>query len=409
MDITNKIQLTYTPEPVQGFITAGIHSGIKSDPTALDLGLIYCENTVAAAGVFTTNVAKAAPVTLNQEHLKCSTPKAILINSGNANACTGEQGINDAIKSSMWVATALGLKKEDVLISSTGIIGVPLPMDALEKGIPELASSLSSDQIGQTAEAIMTTDTFSKAVTVTFEIDGKPGQITGIAKGSGMIHPNMATMLGFIMTDVSISSEQLNQSLKNITDVSFNMISVDGDTSTNDMVLALASGASDAPIVNTENSSAVFKKALTLACTELAKLIAKDGEGATKLLEMEVVGATSIQDASLAAKAVIASSLVKSAFFGNDANWGRILCAMGYSGAEFDPQKVDLSISSKQSSIQLMKSGTPVVFDEDNALQVLSTDSIHILADMNQGSSKATAWGCDLTYDYVKINGEYRS
>jgi glutamate N-acetyltransferase/amino-acid N-acetyltransferase len=406
---TSKQSLKFEPVPVNGFLYGGIHCGIKANSSTLDLALIHCPEAVASAGVFTQNITKAAPVTVSQLHLSEGIPKTILINSGNANACTGEQGLMDANQSADLVASHLGLAKSEVLISSTGIIGVPMPMDAMKTGIGTICASLKSESIDKAADAIMTTDTYSKSVSLTVEIDGSEILISGIAKGSGMIHPNMATMLGFVMTDASVSSELLETCLKEATTKSFNMISVDGDTSTNDMVIAMASGAAQSkPIIN-DQSILQFKDAMVTVCTELAKLIASDGEGATKLLEMCVSGARSYNDAALAAKSVISSSLVKSAFFGNDANWGRIICAMGYSGAQFDPQNVALEIESEKGKIELMSAGAPLPFDENHALEVLSSGVVKISATLEEGDHDATAWGCDLTYEYVKINGEYRS
>ncbi len=405
----NSIKILEQTKPIKGFLTSGIHAGIKNGDLNLDMGLIYCDKTVASAGVFTRNVTKAAPVTVSKSNLEKDTAKAILINSGNANACTGKQGFNDALECVKLIASHLDISEKEVLVSSTGIIGVPLPMDVIKPGIKNLVSNLDEQNIANLSKSIMTTDTFEKSITVQFDLHGKIGHVTGVAKGSGMIHPNMATMLGFLLTDVTISSQLLSESLQESTGKSFNMISVDGDTSTNDMVLALASGAEGAPSIETANDLKIFKEALLLASIELSKLIAKDGEGATKLLEMTITGAPSQSDASLAAKAVISSSLVKSAFFGNDANWGRIICAMGYSGAQFDPDKVSLRIESQNGSLHLMSEGSPIVFDESHALHVLSTESVSIIADLDQGDHQATAWGCDLTYEYVKINGEYRS
>lgn len=402
-------KLEYKPLPVEGFKAAGIHSGIKAKPDMLDLALIYCENAAAGAGVFTQNITKAAPVSITEEHLSQAVPKAILINSGNANACTGTQGMADAIASAKVTAETLGIEANEVLIASTGIIGVPMPMDVVLSGIQSISSKLSEDGIGKASTAIMTTDTFEKAVSIEVELGGKKGRITGISKGSGMIHPNMATMLGFVMTDMAVDDAYLKALLKKVAAKSFNMISVDGDTSTNDMVLALSSASENAPSIESDADKAVFDEAFSTVCIELAKLIAKDGEGATKLLECCVSSASTETDAALAAKSVISSSLVKSAFFGSDANWGRIICAMGYSGSSFTPEKVDLKMVSKNGEIELMKAGAPVPFDEDHALKVLSADTIQILAELNEGDCSATAWGCDLTYEYVKINGEYRS
>lgn len=401
--------IEYAPTQVSGFLSNGIHCGIKKSPESMDLSLIYCPDPSGVAGVFTQNVTKAAPVSLSEKNLILGLPKAILINSGNANACTGEQGQVDADNSAALLADQLNIHKDEVLISSTGIIGVPLPMQAVEKGIKDIAVNLVDASFKNACQAIMTTDTYSKSVTASFEIGGKAGRITGIAKGSGMIHPNMATMLGFIMTDANVDSDTLQALLSEGTEKSFNMISVDGDTSTNDMVIAIASGQSTAPTILSKESKDQFQTVFNAVAIELAKLIAADGEGATKLLEMTVEGAKTYNDAALASKAVISSSLVKAAFFGKDANWGRIICAMGYSGARFKPDKVDLQISSENGILPLMKNGAPLLFDEDFALKVLTPDTIKVVANLNDGNQTATAWGCDLTYEYVKINGEYRS
>lgn len=409
MNLQSEYDIKFEPVPVNGFLYSGVHCGIKADMNKLDMALIHCPEAVASAGVFTQNVTKAAPVTLSQLHLSEGIAKAILINSGNANACTGEQGFEDANQSAKLVASHLGISHTEVLVSSTGIIGVPMPMPAITLGIGSVCAALNSESISKTAAAIMTTDTYSKSVSLTVSIDGTDIQISGIAKGSGMIHPNMATMLGFIMTDANVSTDLLEKCLKEATDKSFNMISVDGDTSTNDMVIAMASGAAQTKPISGDASAQKFQDAFVNVCVELAKLIASDGEGATKLLEMSVLGAQTYNDAALAAKSVISSSLVKAAFFGNDANWGRIICALGYSGAKFDPQKVDLSIASDKGNLKLMSAGAPITFDEDQALEVLSADKIKITALLNDGDFNATAWGCDLTYEYVKINGEYRS
>jgi len=403
-----KYKIEYKASHVDGFQSAGIHCGIKKN-NLKDLGLIYCPAPSGVAGVFTQNVTKAAPVTLSENHLSQTLPKAILINSGNANACTGIQGSVDALKSAECLAKQLGINTNEVLVSSTGIIGVPLPMQHLGAGILKISTTLTNSDFEDVSTAIMTTDTYSKSVTATFTIDGREGRITGIAKGSGMIHPNMATMLGFMMTDVQIDSDTLQSLLSETTNKSFNMISVDGDTSTNDMVLAMASGAKHAPKILSQSSKEQFQEVFHALSVELAKLIASDGEGATKLLEMTVKGARSYEDAAKASKSVISSSLVKAAFFGKDANWGRIICAMGYSGALFEPDKVDLQLKSENGILQLMKNGSPLSFNEDHALDVLSPDTILIQANLNDGAYSATAWGCDLTYDYVKINAEYRS
>jgi len=395
--------------PIQGFNGAALHSGVKRKRK--DLALIYSEIPCVSAGVFTQNITKAAPVVVSEKNNQSSSTKAIVINSGNANACTGQQGFIDAEIMIKETASALNIYPDEVLLASTGIIGVPLQMGKITAGIKACAPLLAKDTLDQVAEGIKTTDTFEKKASVTFIADETTITLTGMAKGSGMIHPNMATMLGFILTDCPISKPLLQQALSDVVKDSFNMVSVDGDTSTNDMVLALSNGsATMATIVNDTNENYLtFKSALKLLCEDLSKQIAKDGEGASKLLEVNLQGAKSEEDAKLCAKSVISSSLVKAAFFGNDANWGRILCSLGYSGGQFTPEKVDLHFESINGSVTLMNAGVPVQFCEEQALKVLSTEEINIHINLNDGEHSATAWGCDLTYDYVKINGEYRT
>lgn len=390
-----------------GYSYAGIHAGLKKRKK--DMALIVSDRMATSAAAFTTNVVKAAPVIYDMGILKGGKAQAILVNSGNANACTGTRGLEDAGHSAALVAHELGIPEDAVFVSSTGVIGVPLDMERIEGGIKELATSLGGDPI-PAAEAILTTDTKTKLASVEVEIDGKSVTISGMAKGSGMIHPNMATMLCFIITDAEIGHEALQKLLgKGISD-SFNMISVDGDTSTNDSVIVLANGASGCGEIEEGSTAyAAFAAAFDQVLGELARQIVKDGEGASRFIEMRVTGASSKADARTLARAVISSSLVKAAFFGADANWGRILCAMGYSGASFNPDLVDLDFISAKGKIRVLEGGVPLPFDEDEAKAILLEKEVAVLADCHQGDGEAVAWGCDLTYDYVKINGDYRS
>ena len=390
-----------------GYSYAGIHAGLKKRKK--DMALIVSDRMATSAAAFTTNVVKAAPVIYDMGILKGGKAQAILVNSGNANACTGTRGLEDAGHSAALIAHELGIPEDAVFVSSTGVIGVPLDMERIEGGIKELATSLGGDPI-PAAEAILTTDTKTKLASVEVEIDGKSVTISGMAKGSGMIHPNMATMLCFIITDATIGHEALQKLLgKGICD-SFNMISVDGDTSTNDSVIVLANGASGCGEIEEGSTAyAAFAAAFDQVLGELARQIVKDGEGASRFIEMRVTGASSKADARTLARAVISSSLVKAAFFGADANWGRILCAMGYSGASFNPDLVDLDFISAKGKIRVLEGGVPLPFDEDEAKAILLEKEVAVLADCHQGDGEAVAWGCDLTYDYVKINGDYRS
>ena len=378
----------------KGFYGAGDHVGIKKEKK--DLALIYSEVDALAVGTFTQNVVKAAPVLWDKMVVEnYDSARVIAINSGVANACTGDEGIYNNELFASKVADNFGVKKEEVLICSTGVIGKQLPMDKIIEGIAKVKALLNDDQkSGEiVAQSIMTTDTKPKHIAVTIELGGKIVTIGACCKGSGMIHPNMATMLGFITTDCNISKELLNKALKEVITDTFNMVSVDRDTSTNDTVLLLANGLANNEKITSENDDYYkFKEALYYVSEYLAKAIAGDGEGATKLLEVQVHGANSIKQAKVIAKSVCTSPLVKTAVYGNDANWGRLLCAMGYSGEEFDPYNVDLSIASEHGTLQLVTKG-------------MATDYI----DIHNGEYKATAWGCDLTYDYVKINADYRS
>ena len=395
----------------KGFYGAGGHVGIKKEKK--DLALIYREVDALAVGTFTQNVVKAAPVLWDKMVVEnYDSARVIAINSGVANACTGDEGIYNNELFASKVADNFGVKKEEVLICSTGVIGKQLPMDKIIEGSAKVKALLNNDQkSGEiVAQSIMTTDTKPKHIAVTIELGGKIVTIGACCKGSGMIHPNMATMLGFITTDCNISKELLNKALKEIIADTFNMVSVDRDTSTNDTVLLLANGLANNEKITSENDDYYkFKEALYYVNEYLAKAIAGDGEGATKLLEVQVHGANSIKQAKVIAKSVCTSPLVKTAVYGNDANWGRFLCAMGYSGEEFDPYNVDLSIASEYGTLQLVTKGMATDYSEELATKILSSSEVKAIIDIHNGEYKATAWGCDLTYDYVKINADYRS
>ena len=395
----------------KGFYGAGDHVGIKKEKK--DLALIYSEVDALAVGTFTQNVVKAAPVLWDKMVVEnYDSARVIAINSVVANACTGDEGIYNNELFASKVADNFGVKKEEVLICSTGVIGKQLPMDKIIEGIAKVKALLNDDQkSGEiVAQSIMTTDTKPKHIAVTIELGGKIVTIGACCKGSGMIHPNMATMLGFITTDCNISKELLNKALKEVITDTFNMVSVDRDTSTNDTVLLLANGLANNEKITSENDDYYkFKEALYYVSEYLAKAIAGDGEGATKLLEVQVHGANSIKQAKVIAKSVCTSPLVKTAVYGNDANWGRLLCAMGYSGEEFDPYNVDLSIASEHGTLQLVTKGMATDYSEELATKILSSSEVKAIIDIHNGEYKATAWGCDLTYDYVKINADYRS
>ncbi|MGF7184845.1 glutamate N-acetyltransferase/amino-acid N-acetyltransferase [Desulfitispora alkaliphila] len=388
-----------------GFTATGVHCGIKKEK--LDFAIVYSQEQAVAAGVYTTNAVQAAPILVTKKNMKENKmARAFVINAGNANACTGEKGYQDAEKMVALAAEKLGCAKDEIIVSSTGVIGVSLPMDAVEQGIEQASVNLSKEGSCKAAEAIMTTDTYSKEIAIEFELGGKLVKIGAMSKGSGMIHPNMATMLGFITTDADIDAFALEEAIKDATGNSFNMITVDGDTSTNDMVAIMANGTANNEKVTLDSLEyAKFYEALEYICVEMAKQIARDGEGATKLLEVEVKNAKTKEDAKKAAMAVVKSSLVKTAIFGEDANWGRIICAVGYSGAKFNPEKVDISIGDEPMAID----GTGLAFDEDRAKEILKEDHIKVFVNFKDGDQKATAWGCDLSYDYVKINGSYRT
>lgn len=387
-----------------GYKAAGMHVGLKK--VKPDLALLVSEKPAAAAAMYTTNLAKAAPLIVTEEHLaKGGTLRAVVINSANANACTGEQGIADAVQMTALVAEEIGCQKEEVAVASTGVIGVNLPMDKLAAGIKNIVPLLGEDS-ETAAKAIMTTDTFPKEVAAEFQIDDKTVRLGGMAKGSGMIHPNMATMLAFLTTDLAIERPLLEKALKAATAETFNMISVDGDTSTNDMVLVMANGLAGNTTIATEGEAyQIFFEALLEVTRELAKLIAKDGEGATKLVEIQVQGAESTDAARTIARSIACSNLVKTAIFGEDANWGRILCAAGYSGAEFLVDKVAIYLG----NLKVADSGRGTDFSEEEAKKILSQKEVKITVDLGAGDCSATAWTCDLTYDYVKINASYRS
>lgn len=389
----------------KGFQASGVAAGLKKEGK-LDLALIVSEVPANVAGVYTTNVVKAAPLELTRERVNKGTAQAIIVNAGNANACTGERGLPDAIKMAHSVSTALNIPDDHVLVASTGVIGVPLPVEKIVSSVPRTVAALHKDNHVLASRAIMTTDLVPKEYAVKLPMKNGIVTIGGMAKGSGMIHPNMATMLCFITTDAAINSDLLQKALRVAVDQSFNMITVDGDTSTNDMVLVLANGqAGNAELTPDTEDYRIFCEGLREVCTALAKMIARDGEGATRLIEVKVTGAPSQEDARKAARSVAGSNLFKAAVFGKDANWGRILCALGYSGASFEPTKVDIFIG----EVQVAKDGGAIPFDEDRAMEMLSQDPVAIFVDLKSGEAAATAWGCDLTYDYVRINGSYRT
>lgn len=392
----------------KGFKASGVHCGLKKSKK--DLALIYSEVKCNAAGVYTNNIVKGAPIYVTKEHLKDGTAQAIIINSGNANTCNGERGIQDAKAMAYFASFDLHLKPEDILVASTGIIGVPLNLKLIVNSCSKLALGLSYDS-SDAASAILTTDTRKKECAVSFTLStGEEVKIGSICKGSGMIEPNMGTMLSFISTDINISKNLLNEALKESVEKTYNRISVDGDTSTNDMVLILANKLSGNNEIKEKNEDYfLFLDALTKLNLIQAKRIASDGEGATKLIECTVCSAPSVTDAIALSKSVINSSLVKTAIFGSDANWGRILCALGYSKINFNPNKISVSFKSTNGEIEVYKEGIGLKFNETKAKEILIQDTIEIIINMNSGNSSATCFGCDLTYDYVKINGDYRS
>ena len=395
----------------KGFRAAGVHAGVKAGSSAdkNDLAMILCDTEASAAGVYTMNRVKAAPIYVTMEHLENGSARGIIANSGNANACA-PLGHENAVKMCEAAASATGLRPEDFIVCSTGVIGQTLNVSVIENACPTLASLLSRDGSGDAATAIMTTDTKKKEIAVSFELGGKEVRLGGIAKGSGMIHPNMGTMLCFLTTDCAISPDVLQDALYEVTKVTFNRVSVDGDTSTNDTCCILASGAAENQLIDWKSEDYdVFYGALKFVCTELAKKMAGDGEGCTALFEVKVIGAESKEQAVTLSKSIITSSLTKAAIFGHDANWGRILCAMGYSGAQFDPEKVDLFFESAAGSMQIIKDGVALDYSEEEATKILSEPEVTAIADVKMGDASAIAWGCDLTFDYVKINADYRS
>ena len=392
-----------------GFKANGIHCGVRKNRDKKDVALIVSDVLCNAAGVYTTNLVKGAPLIVSKEHLKNGKAQAIICNSGNANTCNAN-GIEIAEGMANLVEKAMGISASDVIVGSTGVIGMEMSLEPFENGIDELVAGLAYNKSSDANQAIMTTDTKEKSVAVEFELDGKICHVGGIAKGSGMIRPNMATMLVYLTSDVAISSKMLEQLIKEDVKDSFNMVSVDGDTSTNDMLVLLANGLAGNKEIDSENKDYfVFKDALAMCTQKLCKMMAKDGEGATKLVECEITGAKDIKNAKIIAKSVIMSNLVKAAMFGSDANWGRVLCAIGYSGADVDINKVDVDFVSSKGSVPVCRQGSGIPFDEDTAKVVLLEDEILIKVTLGDGNASATAWGCDLTYDYVKINGDYRT
>ena len=393
----------------KGFTASGIHCGIRKNKQKKDLSLIYSEKRAAAAAVYTTNLVKGAPLTVTKAHLADGYAQAVICNSGNANTCNAN-GVEIAEKTCALAAEALGISAEDVVVASTGVIGQPLSIEPIAAGLPVLVSQLSTQGSTDACEGIMTTDTYPKECAYAFSLEGVECHIGAIAKGSGMIHPNMATMLAFITTDAAIAPALLQKAVSEVVDDTFNMVSVDGDTSTNDMLSVLANGLAGNPVITEETPAYQdFKQALFAVCENVSKKLAGDGEGATKLLECTVRHAPDKTTAKKIAKSVICSSLFKAAMFGADANWGRILCAIGYTDAAFDISKIAVDLSSKAGCIHVCENGAGVPFSEETAKIVLSEEEIHVDIDMNDGSAYATAWGCDLTYDYVKINGDYRT
>lgn len=412
----------------KGFKANGVHCGLAHKPltdteahsaesnNALpsakkknDLALIVSDKECTAAAVYTTNKVKGAPILVTQEHLKDGTAKAVIVNSVNANTCNAD-GVEKARKMCALTAEALGIDENDVIVASTGVIGQVLPIEPIANGMTSLAEGLAYDGNSRALEAIMTTDTMPKEVALQFEMGGKTCTMGGMLKGSGMIHPNMATTLTFITTDADISAELLQRALSDVVKITLNRVSVDGDTSTNDMVCVLASGTAENNPVKKENEDfESFENALYAVLMNLARMMARDGEGATKLIECVCTGAETEKIAETVAKSVITSSLFKAAMFGEDANWGRILCAVGYADADFDINNVDVKISSEKGAVDVCKNGAGVEFSEEKAKEILQEEVINIIISIGNGGGKAVAWGCDLTYDYVKINGDYRS
>ncbi|MBQ8160720.1 MAG: bifunctional glutamate N-acetyltransferase/amino-acid acetyltransferase ArgJ [Clostridia bacterium] len=393
----------------QGYTASGVHCGIRKNRTKRDLALIYSEVPAACAAVYTQNKVKGAPLAVTRDHLTDGRAQAVICNSGNANTCNAN-GTEIAEGTCALLADALHISPSDVVVASTGVIGEQMDLGPFRNGIPELARTLSREGNSFAAEGIMTTDTVRKEVAVEFELGGKTCRLGGMAKGSGMIHPNLATMLVFLTTDAAVSADMLQKALSRDVQETFNMTSVDGDTSTNDMVVLMANGlAGNQEILEDGEDFAIFMKALNTVTVQLCRLIAGDGEGATKLLECIVKGARDHETAKTVSKSVICSSLTKAAMFGADANWGRVLCAIGYSGAEVDVNAIDVSFRSRAGEIEVCRMGSGVPFSEEKAREILLEKEIDILVTLHEGDGEATAWGCDLTYDYVKINGDYRT
>ena len=393
----------------QGFVAGGIHCGIRKNKSKPDLAMIYSRTPCAAAAVYTQNLVKGAPILVTKKNIENGFAKAVICNSGNANTCNAD-GVEKAQAMCQLTAQALGIDPQDVVVASTGVIGQTLPLEPIEAGIPELVKVLSPKGSTGAATAIMTTDTIAKEAAAEVEIGGKSVHMGGISKGSGMIHPNMATMLCFVTTDCAITPAMLDKAIHQVADKTFNMISVDGDTSTNDTFAILANGAAGNQEITAEGADYdIFVQALEAVCRKLSKLMAGDGEGATKLLVCKVDGAADLPMAKTVAKSVICSTLFKAAMFGADANWGRVLCAIGYSGAPVDVEKIDVSFRSAAGQVDVCKNGAGIPFSEEEASKVLHEHDIEILIHLHMGEDSAEAYGCDLTYDYVKINGDYRT
>lgn len=395
----------------KGFSANGVNCGLNKDKNKNDLAMICSEAVCKTAAVYTTNKVKGAPILVTKAHLAATggLSRGVIANSKNANTCNAD-GEEKAERMCELAAGVLGIKPEEVIVASTGVIGQKLPIEPIESHVEELAAGLSPENHGKAANAIMTTDTFPKETAVSFVLGGKVCTIGGMAKGSGMIHPNMATTLNFVTTDVAISAELIQKALSEIVKVTYNCLSIDGDTSTNDMVSIMANGMAGNPEITTENEDyEIFKKALYQVLMTLTKMLAKDGEGATKMIECTCAGAPDQDTAIIVAKSVVRSPLTKCAMFGEDANWGRILCAIGYAEAEFDIDQVAVDIASENGCIAVCRNGAGVDFSEEEAKKVLKADEIYINIDLHQGEAQAKAWGCDLTYDYVKINGDYRT
>lgn len=400
----------------KGFKANGIHCGIRKNKAKKDLSIIYSETMCSAAAIYTQNKVKGAPIAVTKAHIEDGYAQAVIVNSGNANTCNVD-GVEIAKQMSNLCAKALHLQENDIIIASTGVIGQQLPIKPIADHMQKLVSGLNDNGSFDAVSGIMTTDTFQKEYAVSFTLDGKECKVGGIAKGSGMIHPNMATMLAFLTSDVKIAPSILKKLVKEVGDDTFNMVSVDGDTSTNDMLSIMCNGLADnEEIVEMNENYQIFKQAVYTVCEALSKMLASDGEGATKLLTCKVNNARSIKDAKAVAKSIICSSLFKAAMFGNDANWGRILCAIGYAEAEYEVDQIDVTLASNKGSIQVCKNGKGVSvensdtgIDEEKALEILKEKEVEIIVDLKDGTDHAIAWGCDLTYDYVKINGDYRT